>query len=61
VFSAGIEVLQYFKVLTLFNLQHNQIASIIFGATFDIKDILCYLVGSIVVFVWERLGFKGGR
>jgi len=29
-------------------------AKLIFGTSFDIKDILCYLIGTIILFVWEK-------
>lgn len=55
VFSFAIEWLQYIKILKILQLQHNRFLSIVFGTTFDIKDILCYLVGTLILIVWEKI------
>lgn len=44
-FAAGVEVLQYFKLVELLGLQDNTFLRILIGTTFDIKDILCYAAG----------------
>lgn len=54
VFAAFVEVMQYFNILGVMDLQDNKILSIIFGSTFDIKDILCYLIGSIILIIWDN-------
>ena len=54
VFAAFVEVMQYFNILEVMGLQDNKILSIIFGSTFDIKDILCYLIGSIILIIWDN-------
>jgi hypothetical protein len=55
VFSALIEMAQYFQIVKLLNLQHNKFFSIIIGTHFDIKDILCYLVASLILVLWEKM------
>ncbi|HBY21542.1 MAG: hypothetical protein A2Y24_06110 [Clostridiales bacterium GWE2_32_10] len=55
IFSTLVELAQYFQIVKMLNLQENKLFSIIIGARFDIKDILCYLVASIVLFVWEKM------
>ena len=29
---------------------------IILGSTFDVKDILCYAAGCLIILVWEQPG-----
>lgn len=52
-FATFVEVIQYFNILQLIGLENNKILSIILGSTFDIKDILCYLIGSIILLIYE--------
>lgn len=54
VFATFVEIIQYFKILELIGLQNNKILSIILGSTFDIKDVLCYLIGSIILLVFDN-------
>jgi hypothetical protein len=53
-FASVVEIMQYFKVIDLLHLRSNRVVSIILGTSFDIKDILCYLAGSIILIMWER-------
>ncbi|GFZ32573.1 membrane protein [Clostridium zeae] len=53
-FASAVEIMQYFKVIDLLHLRSNRIASVVLGTSFDIKDILCYLAGSIILIMWER-------
>lgn len=54
-FSTAVEIMQYFHVVNLLHLQNNKILSTIIGTSFDIKDILCYLAGSIILVAWEAI------
>lgn len=54
IFAAFVEVIQYFNILEVMGLQNIKILSIIFGSTFDVQDILCYLIGSIILIIWEN-------
>jgi len=59
IFATLIEVGQYFNLLELLNLQNNRVLSVVLGSTFDLKDIFCYFIGSMIVFVignFERRG-----
>jgi len=56
-FALFVEVMQYFKILELLNLENNKVASAIMGTSFDVKDILCYFIGSIILIIWENRGF----
>ena len=55
VFAAFIEIIQYINILGLIGLENNKVLKIIIGSTFDIKDILCYLIGSIILVIWKLL------
>ena len=49
-FSIIVEFLQMFNITTLLA-NNNKILSIAFGGTFDIKDILCYTIGYLIIIV----------
>ncbi len=53
-FAFVVEVAQYFRIIEILNLRDNKFAATIIGTSFDIKDILCYLVGAIALIIWER-------
>lgn len=53
-FATFVEVMQYFNILEILGLQNNRFLSIIFGSVFDIKDVLCYLIGSIILLVLDN-------
>lgn len=55
VFAAGVEVLQYFRIVELLGLSDNRFFSILIGSVFDVRDIVCYGVGCVAVFVVERM------
>lgn len=55
IFAVIVEISQYFNFIEMMNLQDNRIISIIAGSTFDIKDIICYLVGTIIIFLLQEI------
>lgn len=55
IFSAFVEILQYFKLVEMLGLQDNRFARIVIGSVFDWKDILCYGVGCILLYWYEKL------
>lgn len=55
-FAAGVEFLQYFNLLKLLGLEQNRFFRIVLGSVFDVKDILCYAVGCILIVAAENLG-----
>lgn len=57
-FAAGVEVLQYFKLVYVLGLEDNRFLRIVLGSVFDLKDIACYGAGCILLEVFER---KKGR
>jgi hypothetical protein len=56
-FAAGIECLQYFHLVQLLGLQEYTFWRIVIGSTFDLKDIMCYGVGCILLslctYLWD--------
>ena len=52
-FAAGVEVLQYFRIAEVLGLSDNRILSVVIGSVFDVKDIVCYGVGCVVLGVYE--------
>lgn len=53
-FASIVEIMQYYRIVELLHLQNNKIASIIMGTSFDMKDILCYLIGTIILIIWGK-------
>lgn len=51
IFAVGVEVLQYFKIVNILGLEHNTLAKVIIGSSFDWRDIMCYGIGCLVVWV----------
>ena len=49
IFAAGVEVLQYFRLVEVLGLENNRFLRILIGSVFDIKDIICYGVGCAVI------------
>jgi hypothetical protein len=48
-FAAGLECLQYFHLVQLLGLQEYKFWRIVIGSTFDLKDIMCYGAGCILL------------
>ncbi len=53
IFAAGVEFLQYFKLVQVLELQNNTFFRIILGSTFDWKDIVCYGAGGLILGIYE--------
>lgn len=53
-FACFVEVLQYFGGAELFGTS-NKIASLVLGATFDVKDIICYAIGTLLIVITEYM------
>lgn len=56
-FAVMVELGQLINVLHIIGFENNHFARIIFGATFDIKDILCYFVGCLLLLLWQELEY----
>ena len=58
--SLFIEALQYLKILEILGVK-SSILRIIFGGTFDWTDIICYLVGCILAYMFENLSMQKSK
>lgn len=54
IFALAVEIGQLVNVLSIIGLESNNFARIIFGATFDVKDIICYLIGCLLLLLWQE-------
>lgn len=52
-FGVLVEVLQYFRIVDILHLQNNRFFTILIGTSFDVKDIMCYFVGTLILIFWE--------
>lgn len=52
-FAALVEVLQLFRIVEILGLSGNRFFSVLIGSTFDIKDIICYGIGCILLGGYE--------
>ena len=57
-FAAGVEVLQYFRIVEVLGLSENRVLSVVIGSVFDWKDIFCYGVGCMILGVYEIIKEK---
>jgi predicted membrane channel-forming protein YqfA (hemolysin III family) len=55
IFAAGVEVLQYFRIVELLGLSDNRFFSILIGSVFDVKDVVCYGIGCVIFFFGEKI------
>ena len=54
-FAVLIEAMQYFDFVKMLGFENNPIISTALGRTFDIKDIICYIIGGAIFFAAENL------
>lgn len=57
-FAAGVEVLQYFEIVKVLRLGENDFFRVLIGSVFDVKDIVCYGVGCILLAVYEIIKYR---
>ncbi|WP_300346457.1 DUF2809 domain-containing protein [Clostridium sp.] len=55
IFGVFVELLQYIKIIEILGLEHIKFFRILIGTSFDFKDILCYLIGSLILIAWEYI------
>ena len=53
-FATAVEVSQYFNLVELLGVSDNRFLRILLGTSFDVKDILCYAVGCLLIWAVER-------
>lgn len=57
IFSAAVELLQYFEIVQRLGLSGNLFLRTLLGSTFDLKDIACYAVGCAALGLYELLRY----
>lgn len=60
-FAAGVEVLQYVRIVELLGLENNRILSVVIGSVFDVKDMVCYGVGCFLLGMYEVIRFRNAE
>ena len=58
--SLFIEAAQYLKILEILDVKSSTLR-IIFGGTFDWTDIICYLAGCILAYLFENLSMQKSK
>ena len=53
-FAFGVETAQYFQLINILGLQNKKWARIVIGTSFSWWDMLCYVVGFIVLFLLDK-------
>lgn len=54
-FAAFVEILQYFELVKRLGLENCTFLRIVIGSVFDWKDILCYGIGCVILWMYERI------
>ena len=60
IISLFIEAAQYLKILEILDVKSSTLR-IIFGGTFDLTDIICYLAGCILAYLFENLSMQKSK
>lgn len=58
IFSVIVEILQGINIIDILGLGDITFLKILLGTNFDIKDILCYLVGCVILYYIENKNIK---
>ena len=53
IFAAGVELLQLANIVEILGVEGNKFLKILIGSVFDIKDIVCYAVGCVILCMYE--------
>ncbi|EKO14047.1 PF10990 domain protein [Leptospira kirschneri str. H1] len=49
-----MEILQYFKIVSLLGFQENYITKIVFGSVFDPLDLIAYFIGAVLILYLDK-------
>ncbi len=52
-FAVAVEILQYFRIVERLGLGDNRFFGVLIGSVFDVKDIVCYAVGALLIVVGQ--------
>lgn len=59
-FAYGVEIAQYFNLVTILGLEEHKLARIIIGSTFDFMDLFAYTIGWVLIIAHEWF-WTGGK
>ncbi len=59
-FAGCVEVLQFFRLVNLFGIE-SEFIKVIIGTTFDIWDLVAYLIGAFLVLFIKKQGANGAN
>ncbi len=54
IFAVSVELLQLINIVQILGFENNRFISVLVGSVFDIKDIICYGIGCLILFIYER-------
>ncbi|MBE5964806.1 MAG: DUF2809 domain-containing protein [Lachnospira sp.] len=54
-FAVIVEVAQYFRIVELLGFVENSFFSVLIGSVFDIKDIVCYAIGTMLIVIGQKI------
>lgn len=57
--AVGVELLQLVRILECLQLSHVTFLRVIFGSTFDVMDLIGYVLGFLLVLLWRN--FNRGK
>jgi hypothetical protein len=55
IFSFGVEILQYFKIVKILGLESSAFARTVIGTTFVWEDLVAYSLGIVMLLCFEKL------
>ncbi|MBC8059853.1 MAG: DUF2809 domain-containing protein [Clostridiaceae bacterium] len=55
IFASTVEFAQYYHIVKSLNLENNKVISTIIGTSYDIKDIINYLIATVILIMWEKI------
>ena len=58
IFAAGVELLQLANIVEILGVEDNRFLKILIGSVFDIKDIVCYAVGCVILCITTSQNLK---
>ena len=58
IFAFTVEIIQYFQVLSYFNLEKNRILRIVAGNTFSFEDLIIYTFAFFTIIIFNRYDKK---
>ena len=57
-FAAGVEGSQYFHLAAVLGADRMPFLGVLLGGTFDWADLVCYGVGCLLLWMWQKRGLE---